>query len=115
MSSESLLSRHLFATSNRVTALEQQIRDLVSTVEFQEDKISNLEHQRESLERTIRQLHTQQDGLSQQVLAFEAELQAARNSIAYRSAEAVTHEIGIARVGRQVAEIERRLQLHSLD
>ena len=114
-SSQSLLSRHLFATANRVTALEQQIRGLVSTVEFQEDKISNLEHQRSSLERTIRHLQTQQEGLAQQVLALETELQATRRAVEYRSAEAVTHEISVTRVGRRVAELERRLQLHGFD
>ena len=111
-SSLSLVSRDLFETKNRVRVLEQTVSTLQESVHFQEDKIANLEHQRASIESALQGLQTSHEGLAQQVLALEAELQAARNSIAYRSAEAVTHDISIARIGRRVAEVERRLQLH---
>ena len=114
-SSLSLVSRDLFQTKNRVRVLEQSVSTLQETVQFQEDKIANLEHQRASIERALQSLQTSHEGLVQQVLALEVALQAARNSIAYRSAEAVTHDISIARIGRRVAEVERRLQLHGLD
>ena len=114
-SSLSLVSRDLFQTKNRVRVLEQSVSTLQETVQFQEDKIANLEHQRASIERALQSLQTSQEGLVQQILALEVALQAARNSIAYRSAEAVTHDISIARIGRRVAEVERRLQLHRLD
>ena len=114
-SSLSLVSRDLFQTKNRVRVLEQSVSTLQETVQFQEDKIANLEHQRASIERALQSLQTSQEGLVQQILALEVALQAARNSIAYRGAEAVTHDISIARIGRRVAEVERRLQLHGLD
>ena len=114
-SSLSLVSRDLFQTKNRVRVLEQSVSTLQETVQFQEDKIANLEHQRASIERALQSLQTSQEGLVQQILALEVALQAARNSIAYRSAEAVTHDISVARIGRRVAEVERRLQLHGLD
>ena len=114
-SSQSLLSRHLFATSNKVTALETQVRNLSDTVAFQEDKINNLEHQHRSLELSVRQLQASHDGLSQQVLALEAELQAARNVLTFRGAEAVTQGVAIARVSRRVEAVERVLSLHGLD
>ena len=114
-SSLSLVSRDLFETKNRVRVLEQTVSTLHERVQFQEDKIANLEHQRASIESDLRGLQTSHEGLAQQVLALEAALQAARSSLAYRSAEAVTHDISIARIGRRVAEVERRLQLHGLD
>ena len=94
---------------------ESQVRDLSDTVAFQEDKINNLEHQRRSLERSVRQLQASHDGLSQQVLALEAELQAARSVLTLRSAEAVTQGVAIARVSRRVEAVERVLSLHGLD
>ena len=75
---------------------------LSATVQFQEDKITNLEHQRASIELSLRDLQRSHEGLYQRVLALEAELQAARNSAAHRTAEAVAQGITVARVNRRV-------------
>ena len=114
-SSLSLVSRDLFHTKNKVRQLEQTVTTLRGTVQFQEDKITNLEHQRASIELSLRDLQRSHEGLYQRVLALEAELQAARNSEAHRTAEAVAQGITVARVNRRVAEIERLLHLHNLN
>ena len=114
-SSLSLVSRDLFHTKNKVRELEHPVSTLSATVQFQEDKITNLEHQRASLDHSLSALLRSHEGLAQQVLDLQAELRASRNSAAYRAAETVAHEISVARVNRRVAEIGRILHLRNLD
>ena len=104
LSSQSLLSRHLFATSDRVTVLEGHISNLQEELRrqdlaFLQDRVDNLEAQRNSVDQDICQaLYSQLNRASEQQAAL-----------------ASLFSIALARLSRRVDNIERVLQSNRLD
>ena len=128
VSSESLLSRHLFATSNRVTAIQQELAGLQATLAecrdqlaFCQERVQNLEVQRRSLEQDRAELIDRVGSLEgsnalllQRVRRAEENLRSsetAREQLALLFAARFEHQqVSVARLARRLQDVERALQ-----
>ena len=127
VSSQSLISRHLFATSNRVTRLEGQITNLQEELRrqdlaFLQDRVDNLEAQRNSVDQDICQLRVLIELLSARVGQSKEQLRVAEalyNQLNLASEQqaalASLFSIALARLSRRLDNIERILQANRLD
>ena len=127
LSSQSLLSRHLFATSNMVTVLEGHISNLQEELRrqdlaFLQDRVDNLEAQRNSIDQDICQLRVLIELLSARVGQSEEQLRVAEalysqlnRASEQQAALASLFSIALARLSRRVDNIERVLQSNRLD
>ena len=127
VSSQSLISRHLFATSNRVTRLEGHIANLQEELRrqdlaFLQDRVDNLEAQRNSVDQDICQLRVLIELLSARVGQSEEQLRVAEalyNQLNLASEQqaalASLFSIALARLSRRLDNIERILQANRLD
>ena len=127
VSSQSLISRHLFAASNRVTVLEGQISDLqaqlrAQDIAFLQERIENLEFQRNSVDQDICQLRVLVELLATRVGQTEEQLRVAEALYQQLSSASEQHtaqtsliSIALARVSRRIDHIERVLRDNRLD
>ena len=94
-SSESLLSRHLFALQNQVRFLQQEVQHLRSSEDFGDDRLANLEQVTRSLNGSVQ-------GISSRISRLERDhaLQAAGPGLQAQAAF-------LARLARRVATLEQ--------
>ena len=128
VSSESLISRHLFATSNRVAAIQQEFSGLQATLaqcqgdlHFCQDRVQNLEVQLRSWERDQAELTARVGSLQesyalllQRVHRAEEHIRSsasARDQLALLYAARFEHQqLSIARLARRLQDVERATQ-----
>ena len=128
VSSESLISRHLFATSNRVAAIQQELSGLQATLaqcqedlHFCQDRVQNLEVQLRSWERDQAELTARVGSLQesyalllQRVRRAEEHIRSsasARDQLALLFAARFEHQqLSIARLARRLQDVERATQ-----
>ena len=92
-SSESLLSRHLFALQNQVRVLQQEVQHLRSSEDFGDDRLANLEQVTRSLNGSVQ-------GISSRISRLERDH-------ALQAAGLQAQAAFLARLARRVATLEQ--------
>ena len=92
-SSESLLSRHLFALQNQVRVLQQEVQDLKASEAFGEDRLGNLEQVTRSLNGSVQ-------GISSRIPRIERDH-------ALQAAGLQAQAAFLARLARRLASLEQ--------